>query len=391
MKKVCHITTIHPPFDTRIFHKEIKTLVKAGYEVSLIAPQQTPDNDQMTNDKMATVVDGVRIIYLPKVRNRFFRIFCLTKQAYRLALEQGADIYHFHDPEFLYWAVKLKQKTGAKVIYDVHEDVPQQIISKEWIPQFFRKSIATVFNFYEKRKVRHLDFIIAATSKIKENFQKAGINNAEMITNYPVLKYFEQKTKNKKQKTYNGEIKLIYVGGLTRVRGIKEVVKSLDYIPNEKVKLILIGKFQEEGLEQELRALPEWEKVEFKGWLSQKEAYQEMRNSNIGLVCFLPEPNHINAIPNKIFEYMAAEIPVVASNFPLWKEIIEENKYGICVNPLEPKEIAKAIEYLIENSEEANKMGKNGRRAVLEKYNWEGESKKLLTIYQKLRNFKYEN
>jgi len=178
---------------------------------------------------------------------------------------------------------------------------------------------------------------------------------------------------------------------LTRVRGIKEVVKSLDYIPNEKVKLILIGKFQEEGLEQELRALPEWEKVEFKGWLSQKEAYQEMRNSNIGLVCFLPEPNHINAIPNKIFEYMAAEIPVVASNFPLWKEIIEENKYGICVNPLEPKEIAKAIEYLIENSEEANKMGKNGRRAVLEKYNWEGESKKLLTIYQKLRNFKYEN
>ena len=386
MKKVCHITTVHNPFDTRIFHKEAKTLAKDGFDVTVIAPQ---DNKQLaTGDKrQVTIIDGVKIISLPKPKNRLSRMFCLTKKAYKLALKQEAEIYHFHDPEFLPWAVKLKKKTKAKVIYDVHEDVPQQILSKEWIPQIIRGLVAHLFNLYEKNKAKNLDFIIAATPDIEEKFKEEGIKNTEVVANYPILEYFQQITNNRQLITNNRrqkEIKLIYVGGLTRTRGIREMVKSLGYLKDKKNKLILIGKFQELGLEKYLKIMPEWKKVEFKGWLSQTETYENIIDADIGLICLWPTPNYINSIPNKLFEYMVAGLPVIASNFPLWIKIIKENHCGLIVNPKRPGEIAKAIEYLIEHSEEAKKMGENGRKAVLEKYNWEIESRKLLDIYKNL-------
>jgi len=373
MTKVCFITTVHPLSDTRIFHKEARTLAKAGYYVTLIVQHNKNE-----------IVDNIKISALPRPKNRFFRILKTTKQAYKLALQQKADIYHFHDPEFLFWALKLKKLTGANIIYDVHEDIPQQILSKEWLPKFLRKPISVIFNFYEKRKAKQLDFVIAAWPKIREKFRKAGVNNVEVITNYPILEYFQQTTGEKERIRDSEEIKLIYVGGLTRARGIREIIRSLNYVKNGRVKLLLLGKFQERGLENKLRKIPEWRKVEFKGWLPQKEAYRHLKSANIGLICLLPVPNYINAVPNKLFEYMAVGLPVIASNFPLLKRIIKNNKCGLTVNPQEPEEIAKAIEYLIEHLEEAKIMGENGKKAVFEKYNWEKESKKLLNIYNKL-------
>jgi glycosyltransferase involved in cell wall biosynthesis len=81
---------------------------------------------------------------------------------------------------------------------------------------------------------------------------------------------------------------------------------------------------------------------------------------------------------------MAAGLPVIASNFPLWKEIVEGNGCGICVDPLNPKEIAEAIKYLMKHPGSTEQMGKNGRRAVIEKYTWEKEGKKLLDLYAQL-------
>lgn len=380
MKKVCHITTVHNPFDTRIFHKEAKTLAKAGYKVSLITQHDRRENR-----------DGVEIIALPKSNSRSSRILFLTREAYRIALGQRADIYHFHDPEFLQYAVKLNKATGAKIIYDVHEDIPQQILSKEWVKKTFRSPIAIAFNLYEKKVAKKIDLIIVATPTVKRKFQTAGIDNVEVISNYPLLEYFtsltdnNQKMKNKKHKIIEEREKtLIYVGGLTRERGIVEIVESLDHLQDRKIKLVIIGKFQEKGIKLELEGAFKTRNIEFKGWLVQKEAYQEMRDATIGLVCFLPSPNNINAIPNKIFEYMAAGIPIVASNFPLWKEIIEKNKAGLTVNPTNPKDIARAIQHLLSHPTEARKMGENGKKAVLERYNWEGEGKKLLKIYKSL-------
>jgi len=211
-KKVCILTSVHPVFDTRIFHKQARTLVNAGYDVSLIAQHSKSE-----------IVDGVKIIPLPKPKNRFKRIFFLTRKAYKLAAEQKADIYHFHDPELIPWMLKLKKKTGAKIIYDIHEDYPKQILSKEWIPLVLRFPIAHIYNFFEKLAIKLFDVVIRAGSDIRPK-------NTKIITikNYPFTEIAAEDISvfknNLKKFSY------IYIGSISRDRCIKEILQSLEFI-----------------------------------------------------------------------------------------------------------------------------------------------------------------
>ena len=360
--KVCLATTVHSLFDTRIFHKEAQTLAQEGYDVTLIA--QHDEN---------TIVNGVKVIGLPKPRNRLGRIFGLTWRAFRIALRQRATIYHLHDPELLPVGILLKLFTRAKVIYDVHEDVPKQILTKYWIPAPLRRPLAMVFGILEKLFSQRMDAVIAATEGIAEQFQQSNIT---VIHNYPNYKLMPESLPKKNNL-------LVYIGGLSKLRGVFEMIQALEYLdPSLNVCLKIIGKFESDELRKEVQNLPGYQRVCFLQWLPFDKAWKEAQEAIVGLVLFHPAPNHEKCLPNKLFEYMAAGLPVVASNFPLWKEIIEGNHCGLTVNPLDPKAIAQAVEYLITHPEEARRMGENGRRAVEKKYNWEQESKKLLSLYE---------
>ncbi len=366
--KVCILTSVHPALDIRIFHKEAKTLAQAGYEVVLIA--------QHNKDE---VVDGVKIIALPQPRNRFSRIFGLTWLAFRLAFKQKASIYHFHDPELLPVGLLLKLLIRAKVIYDVHEDVPKDILTKDWLPSLIKKPFAQVVGFIEKQVACHLDAIVTATEAIADTFKKP---KPIVIHNYPDLTALR---KPDRHQIHEGEFVLIYIGVINRLRGAVEMVRALEYLSIDlKVRLELIGKLEPSDLAQELAAMPGSQRVRFLGWLPWEEAWHHAQSATIGLVLFHPAPNHEKALPNKLFEYMAAGLPVIASNFPLWREIVESNKCGLTVDPLNPEEIAQAIEYLLEHPELRQEIGENGRRAVIEKYSWEREAEKLLALYQRL-------
>jgi glycosyltransferase involved in cell wall biosynthesis len=120
------------------------------------------------------------------------------------------------------------------------------------------------------------------------------------------------------------------------------------------------------------------------GFLSRQEVKTLLAESMAGIVTFLPVPNHIDAQPNKMFEYMSAGLPVIGSHFPLWKEIIEGNNCGICVDPNQPEEIGKAIQYIFDHPKEAENMGINGIKAIEEKYNWRAEEQKLISTYQSI-------
>ena len=154
----------------------------------------------------------------------------------------------------------------------------------------------------------------------------------------------------------------------------------VEAIEKTKYRLLLAGDF-EPGLEGQLKRLFGWRHVDALGFVDREGVRATMARSMAGMVLFHPEPNHIDAQPNKMFEYMSAGIPVIASNFPLWKEIVEGAECGICVDPLNLKEIAGAIQFIVEHPAEAKQMGKNGRRAVEERYNWGREEKKLLGSY----------
>ena len=366
------MTSVHPtPFDVRVFHKEAKTLVKAGYTVSLIAQHNKNE-----------IADEVNIIALPKPHNRFFRIFVSTWKLFRLALKQKADIYHFHDPELLFIGILLKIFTKASVIYDVHEDFPGAILTKEWIFFLLRNIISKIVCFIERVSSVFFDAVIVAGKDIPAHFPSFA--KITLLRNFP-FKKLAIKTNIEDEKLGNSPI-LIYTGGLNKDKGIKELISAITFLKND-VLLKLIGRFDFPYFEKECRNEAS-EKVIFAGYLPYHEMFSLLRKADIGLLPYHPIPNNFASSMgernNKIFEYMAAGLPVIASNFPAWEKMLKEENCGIPVDPLNPKEIAKAIEYLIEHPDIAKNMGENGKRAVLDKYNWENESKILLELYKEL-------
>ncbi len=365
--KVCILTTVHPLFDTRIFHKESKSLVMAGYAVALV----------VQHDKFETI-DGMRIVPLIKPRNRFERMFSLTWQAFRLGLKENANIYHFHDPELMPVGIVLRI-LGKRVIYDVHEDVSGQIIDKYWIPKFLRKLVSFSVLWVEKFFAKFFDGIVAVTPRIAQKFPQ---KKTTIVQNFPIL---EHETNNFFKLYQQRANSIAYVGGLTEGRGIFEMIMAIEHIPiNLEVKLILGGEFNPRELKADIVKLTGWTKVDERGWLSRKDVLNVLGESRIGLVVLHPLPNYLPSYPVKMFEYMNAGLPVVASNFPLWQEIIENAKCGICIDPLNPQAIAGAVQWLLEHPQEAEVMGKNGQRVVKEKYNWDNEAKKLLAFYERI-------
>ncbi len=195
--------------------------------------------------------------------------------------------------------------------------------------------------------------------------------------NYPRLEKLQETKWEKK----NNEI--CYIGVISEIRGIRELLISLD---NCNAKLNLAGNYSPKNFKVEISKFKQWKKVNEFGIVNREEVKAILYRSKIGIVTLYPLVNYFDALPVKMFEYMAAGIPVIASDFPLWKEIIEKNKCGICVNPQEPSEISDAINYLLNNDNLAEKMGKNGRIAVEKRFNWQIEKKKLLGAYHELKN-----
>ncbi|MBE3128509.1 MAG: glycosyltransferase family 4 protein, partial [Actinobacteria bacterium] len=267
------------------------------------------------------------------------------------------------------------------VIYDVHEDYGKQILSKPYIPKSVRKVISSLIKVLEYISPRFFDSIITTTDDILRNFvyHKRAIS----VRNFPIVAYFPNPARFDRES--KDAFNLIYVGGLTEIRGIVQIVQALELVDsNKQLKLIMYGKFDPPEFELEVRSLKEFERVEYLGWVEPEKIPELLTKVDVGIVVLHPISNYLTSLPIKLFEYMSAGLPVVASNFSLWKEIVDGNCCGICVDPLKPKEIAEAIEYLMGHPEEARKMGENGRKAVLEKYNWENESKKLLKLYEEI-------
>jgi len=364
--KVCMVTTVHQPFDTRIFHKEAKTLAKAGYEVTLIA--QNNKNEE---------VDGIKIIALANCKNRFNRIFSLSWKALKLALHQNCDIYHFHDPELIFIGVILKL-FNKKVIYDVHEDLPKQVIYKKWLGNnFFKVILSFLINVIEKICSIFFDYIITVTEHIAERFPKG---KTVVIRNFPILELID----NIKQYSYNKERPIvIYAGGLTSIRGIKEIIKAMGFKGN-KAELWLLGKWQSEKLKKECEMLKGWENTQYLGFFSLNKVLSYMKLADIGVCIMHPAENYINGLPVKAFEYMACSLPIIMSDF--YSEHKTFSKCALFAKPNNPKDIADKIMFLLNHSDKRGRLGDRGRELIEEEYSWESESKKLLKMYNSFNN-----
>ena len=358
------MTTVHPRYDVRIFHKECTSLAERGYEVHLV----------VADGKGAEVRNGISFHDVGIVSGRLRRMLQQPFRVWRMARRLRASLYHIHDPELLPAALLLRW-SGARVVYDSHEDVPRAVLSKDWIRPWLRLVVATAFERFEDSVVRRLSAVVAATPHIARRFARVNPESVA-VNNYPLRSEIGDAVEAR-----GGARTLCYIGGIGCIRGAVEMVRALEHVD---AILILAGPFEGPATEQAVRALPGWSKVDYRGVVSRPEVRAIMAESRAGLLFFHPEPNHVDAQPNKMFEYMSAGLPVLASNFALWRSILDETGAGLCADPLDPKAIAHVVGSVLDDPSTACAMGERGREAVLNRYQWAFEEPKLADLYSRL-------
>ena len=365
-RRIVHLTTVHPRDDIRIFRKECVSLAHAGYDVV-----------QLVGDGLGdAVVDGVHIVDLgAPPAGRLARMREQPRRANARLQRLQPALLHLHDPELLPLGAAWARR-GVPVVYDAHEDVPRQILTKQWIPAVLRPLVSRAFERYENSRVRGLAAVAAATPHIARRFA-AVARRCVNVNNFPLADELVPPAQAGRR-----ERAVCYVGGIMRSRGALQMVRAMAQLPD--VRLLLAGRFEDAALEAELRAEPGWAQVDYCGYVGRTEVGALMSRSRAGLVTLLPMPSYRDSLPIKMFEYMSAELPVIASDFALWREIVEGRQCGHCVDPTNPNAIAAAIRALIDAPQHASALGRAGRAAVLSSYNWPQAERELLALYREL-------
>ena len=364
MTHVCHITTVHPAADTRILHKECVSLQAAGYDVTLIAPHAGD-----------CVLEGIRVVALrERARNRLERMARRTQAAYRAAVALDAELYHFHDPDFLPFGVRLA-RAGKRVVYDAHEDIPVQIRHKDWLPSVTRAPAARACALIESASIARIDGVVAVNDDILNRLRRHQPQGV-VVTNYPRLdEILPAAGWGERSRA------ACYVGAITRVRGVRELVDAMAEVAGE---LHLAGVVSPVELRAELEQSPGWDRVHYLGNLDRRQVAELLARVKVGVIPLHPIENYVNAYPVKLFEYMAAGIPVVATDVPRWRDLLETHGCGVCVPHGSPRALAAAITGLLDDDERARTMGARGRDAALERYSWETQATELLRFYDEL-------
>jgi glycosyltransferase involved in cell wall biosynthesis len=362
--------------DMRIFEKECKSLAKAGFDVTLIGFGES----NKTED-----IDGVRCIslYCP-VKNNLELLRKRNKLIYDAALKLDAKIYHLHEPELLPVGKKLKKK-GKIVIFDSHEFYGWQLhdnVHKIKIiktPASLMKVVGNLYMRYEKRVCMKLDAVIQVCTMDGVDYFANRCKKTLFIRNLPSLSDYTRKM----PVLFRDDLSIAMIGGITKERGISQLVKAT-YEANGK--LLLAGAFIPTSYENELKAMPEYACVDYRGFLDKNGMVSLLDQANIGASTLLNigQYDKIDTFPTKVYDYMSMELPVVISNTKFAEAMNEQYHFAICVDPNDPDDIAKAFQWLKTHPEEAIAMGRNGRKAIEDEFNWEKESEKLVAFYHYL-------
>lgn len=367
-KRVCHLSNLHVAFDTRIYFRFCRSLAK-DYEVILIAVHPREER-----------VNGIRIVPFRRLKNRYWEMATASLRMFPKALRARADIYQIHDPELIPCGLWLRI-LGKKVIFDVHENFAADIADKPWIRH--KRLLAALYNWWEKRAARRFELILAENS-YAPHFKALGASYT-VVLNYPDLPFFRPfRTMEARPENH-----LFYIGILLETRGLFEIAEAL-FILKKQGRIFhfhCVGELYTR-LEQRLQRLPYYEEIReqmhFYGRRRLDEGYALSREMGIGLCIIHPMKNSVESYPTKMFEYMSIGLPVIASDFPLYREVLDQHDCGLCVDPMKPAALADAILQLADQPDLRRQMAENGVKAVEAHYSWESQEKRMLEVYRRL-------
>lgn len=357
LARVAHVTTAHQPTDNRIMRKECHSLAEAGIDICLVA---VADQDE--------TIDGVKIRALPRRGNRLMRMVLGPWDVWRMLRDIRPTLIHVHDPELIPMALVWRLRRGRRVIYDAHEDLPKQVMGKPYIHKHIRNTIAFFARALESAADRHLDTVVAATPSIARNFTCAPVT---LVQNFPWLRDFPPPMPH----DLGGELSVVYIGGITPERGAQEMIQGVKG-SKHRPSLLLAGPASA-AMEHLMNEETE-NGVHYLGFKAADAMPRILSQGLAGLVILHPLPNYLESQPTKIFEYMAAGRPFVASNFESWKNLLGEFDCGLFIDPLEPQALSDALDFLIEHPASAQEMGRRGRRALETSFTFEKEAERLI-------------
>jgi len=372
---IVFITSGHSPFSSRLFYKELRSLKKYYNDLSIIAPYH----------KQCETIEDIRIIGIAKYKSRYNRLPALYA-LYKKAIELEPDIVHCHEPDSLLVAYILKKRfPQIKVIYDCHEFHPYSFT--ENYPCALRNLAKRLLEKFENFLSSEADSVITVNQRLVARFKKHNRATVE-LPNYPSLKIIPNNLE-RRELFSSSKVKLIYVGRLSAERGIFLMLNLLSELRKAyPVELTLIGNFH--SFEQEKQFFSDVDEsklgsgINYTGYLPYEQTILNLLQADIGLFLARGKERYKWSEPIKYFEYSAAGLPVVMSDFPATRALGEQNENGIVVPVESIVEAVKAVSFLITNKQEAKKMAENGRIAFYQRYNWEIIEPRLFALYQSL-------
>lgn len=365
--KIVHFSTVHLRDDSRIRSKMMGSLQRRyPGEVELLVQDGLGDeSDFMGYDVIDT---GVRLPRLRRITIGGWRMF-------RAVLMRRPKIAHFHDPELIPWGVLLSI-LGIRVVYDVHEDYPEAVFENYRLPLWARKILPPVVRFIEWAATPFFSAIVTVTPQIQGRFPKG---KSALVRNWPIISEFHQPFDLPMRER---PPEFAYIGTITLNRNILGMLSAIDAVHETGARLRLAGDFPIQDDNEAARHHPGWRLVNFEGWVGREGVADILAKVRAGLVVLKPVEHEMLTLPIKLFEYMAAGLPVIVSDFPLWREIVDNAACGILVDPDKPDQIADAMRWMLENPDDAEAMGERGRAAILERFSWEQEAEVLIETYE---------
>lgn len=365
--RIAHLTTVHAPFDPRIFHKQLRSLHTAGFDAHLVAPHDESER-----------VHGVSIHGLPRPRHRMHRL-ALQPALFRCARRLDAALYQIHDPELLPLGVLLKAATGARLVYDMHEDYRTK-----------GPVLGRTLRGMERTAFPWIDHVLLAETSYRPIVESAPVSH-RVLPNYfrPIGE--EGKTTSTENKA--GEpSRLLYTGTLSARRGLRTMVELAGHIRqshrSETVDLVGVCHHadQRAWAERRIRRDDLGTVVERTGWdtyVRPSAMPPHYQQADVGLVLCEPDANYTGSYPTKFYEYLHYGLPIICSDFPLWRRFVETHNCGAVVPPGDPAAVLDVLDAWRAHPERYRQYVENARAAATQ-YRWASVEERLTSLYKRL-------